>query len=149
MLQWMVYPAGWTLPFCGAIVGYVTNWIALKWIFEPLVPTKIIGGPFPIILHGMFLQRQRDVSRDFSTYIAAKVLTSQQVWQAILAEGTPQAAEFARILRRNLPWWTPSAIFANLLKAMREQVGRPLVVGGSHPLHAYSDLVLGNLLFYF
>ena len=39
----------------GAIVGYLTNWIALKLIFEPVEPTRI--GPF--LLHGMFLQRQQ------------------------------------------------------------------------------------------
>ena len=41
MLQWAVYPASWTLPVGGAVVGYITNWIALKYIFEPLEPTKV------------------------------------------------------------------------------------------------------------
>ena len=41
----------------GALVGYVTNWIALKWIFEPLNP--LVLGPF--ILQGMFLKRQKEV----------------------------------------------------------------------------------------
>ena len=41
----------------GALVGYVTNWIALKWIFEPLNPVSV--GPF--VLQGMFLKRQLEV----------------------------------------------------------------------------------------
>ena len=48
MVQWMLFPLNWTLPVGGAVVGYITNWIALKWIFEPLLPTKV--GPF--ILQG-------------------------------------------------------------------------------------------------
>ena len=48
MVQWMLFPFNWTLPIGGAVVGYITNWIALKWIFEPLLPTKV--GPF--ILQG-------------------------------------------------------------------------------------------------
>lgn len=42
----------------GALVGYVTNWIALKWIFEPLNPVSV--GPF--VLQGMFLKRQLEVN---------------------------------------------------------------------------------------
>jgi len=30
MVQWMLAPANWTLPAGGAVVGYITNWIALK-----------------------------------------------------------------------------------------------------------------------
>jgi len=45
----------WTLSFGGLIVGYATNWLALKWIFEPVNPTKV--GPF--ILQGKFLRRQK------------------------------------------------------------------------------------------
>ena len=62
MVQWAVYPADWTLPVSGAIVGYVTNWIALKYIFEPLVPTKV----GPLLLQGLFLRRQPEVT--FVTY---------------------------------------------------------------------------------
>ena len=57
MLQMMLYPKNWTLPVAGALVGYVTNWIALKWIFEPLNPTRV--GPF--VLQGLFLRRQAEV----------------------------------------------------------------------------------------
>jgi hypothetical protein len=49
MVQWMFFPYNWTLPIGGAVVGYITNWIALKWIFEPLYPTRV--GPF--ILQGI------------------------------------------------------------------------------------------------
>jgi uncharacterized membrane protein YheB (UPF0754 family) len=44
----------WTLSIGGLIVGLATNWLALKWIFEPVNPTKV--GPF--ILQGQFLRRQ-------------------------------------------------------------------------------------------
>ena len=53
MIQLMLFPANWTLPVGGAVVGYITNWIALKNIFEPVNPIKL--GPFT--LQGMFLKR--------------------------------------------------------------------------------------------
>ena len=41
MFQLMLYPANWTLPVCGAIVGGFTNWVAFKKIYEPINPMKI------------------------------------------------------------------------------------------------------------
>jgi uncharacterized membrane protein YheB (UPF0754 family) len=55
MLVALFYDNPWSLSIGGAIVGFATNWLALKWIFEPVNPTKI--GPF--IFQGLFLKRQK------------------------------------------------------------------------------------------
>jgi uncharacterized membrane protein YheB (UPF0754 family) len=54
----------WSLSIGGGIVGLATNWLALKWIFEPVDPTRI--GPF--VLQGQFLRRQPEVAREFSAF---------------------------------------------------------------------------------
>lgn len=126
MLQWMVYPRNWTLPVGGAIVGFITNWIALKWIFEPLVPTRY--GPF--VLHGMFLKRQAEVSNDFCEYISDKILTSQKVWLSVF-EDTLSLQEVRKILGRNVPL-TPATI-NQVVEACRTQLGR-----WNHPIHSYT-----------
>lgn len=46
----------WTLSIGGLIVGLATNWLALKWIFEPVNPLKI----GPVVLQGLFLRRQNE-----------------------------------------------------------------------------------------
>ena len=51
----LVWENPWALSIGGMIVGLATNWLALKWIFEPVYPTKI--GPF--MVQGMFLKRQK------------------------------------------------------------------------------------------
>jgi len=33
-------PAPGVMPVAGAVVGTLTNWIALKWIFEPVRPGR-------------------------------------------------------------------------------------------------------------
>ena len=53
----------WTLSIGGGIVGFATNWLALKWIFCPVNPTKI--GPFGPF-QGLFLTRQKAVAKEFS-----------------------------------------------------------------------------------
>ena len=80
MVQCMIYPHPWAIPIGGALVGYVTNWIALKLIFEPLNPVNV--GPF--VVQGLFLKRQKEVSAEFCTYIASNILTSFSIWQAML-----------------------------------------------------------------
>src|SRR5437588_354099 len=45
--------APWVLLVCGPIVGWVTNWIAILMIFEPVEPKRILGIRF----QGMFLRR--------------------------------------------------------------------------------------------
>ena len=85
----------WTLSIGGLIVGLATNWLALKWIFEPVNPTKV--GPF--ILQGQFLRRQKEVAAEFSSFFANRILTSHQVWNSILNDPTTSSsfnALFAR-----------------------------------------------------
>jgi uncharacterized membrane protein YheB (UPF0754 family) len=72
----------WSLSIGGGIVGLATNWLALKWIFEPVNPTKI--GPF--VLQGQFLRRQKEVAKEFSHFFATRILRSEQVWNSILTD---------------------------------------------------------------
>lgn len=128
MIQWMIYPKGWTLPVGGALVGYVTNWIALKWIFEPLNPTKI--GPF--IFQGLFLTRQREVSNEFCSYIAANVLNSKEVWKSVFDRSLPQ---FSELIRSNAPFLNTGQI-TNIVSSLKRQLITN-VNADIHPLHKY------------
>ena len=78
----LVWENPWSLSIGGAIVGLATNWLALKWIFEPVYPTKF--GPF--ILQGQFLRRQPEVAKEFSNFFANKILTAHELWKSILAD---------------------------------------------------------------
>ena len=56
-------------------VGLATNWIALKEIFEPVVPTPLwpalLGDR--VVRHGRFMMRQAEVSQDFADYMTSQV----------------------------------------------------------------------------
>ena len=80
MAVWMFYDSPWTLTAGGAIVGYITNWAALKCIFEPVEPTRY--GPF--VLQGMFLKRQREVSAEFADFFVDRVLTSRRMFDNMM-----------------------------------------------------------------
>jgi len=82
MIVALFWDSPWTLSIGGGIVGLATNWLALKWIFEPVNPTKF--GPF--ILQGQFLRRQKEVAAEFSEFFANNILTSENMWNSILTD---------------------------------------------------------------
>jgi uncharacterized membrane protein YheB (UPF0754 family) len=73
MFAWTFYPAWWVLPFFGFFVGYATNWLALKLIFEPIEPKKV--GPF--VIQGLFHKRQNEVSKEFADMLSKEILNTE------------------------------------------------------------------------
>ena len=91
---WHFYPQWWILPLGGLLVGYATNWIAIKIIFEPKNPIKI--GPFT--LQGMFLKRQKEVSEVYSQIIEKKLINSENITHIILhGSGSAQLLELIEL----------------------------------------------------
>ncbi|KAL9180753.1 hypothetical protein ACHAXT_011206 [Thalassiosira profunda] len=88
-----VYDANWILPLFGFLVGWATNWLALKVIFRPLNPHKI--GPFTI--HGIFLKRQQEVSETFARVNCVEILHTKAIWETILTG--PLSPNFYAMLR--------------------------------------------------
>ncbi|MBC7174299.1 MAG: hypothetical protein H5U40_17775 [Polyangiaceae bacterium] len=79
MTIWAVYPEWWILPFFGFLVGYATNWVALKLVFEPKQPTKY--GPF--VFHGLFHKRQQEVASRFASITSSRVLNADNMTATI------------------------------------------------------------------
>jgi uncharacterized membrane protein YheB (UPF0754 family) len=70
----------WVLLICGPIVGWVTNWVAILMIFEPVEPRRILG----FRLQGMFLRRQQDVATVYAEVIADDVVTVENMGTELL-----------------------------------------------------------------
>lgn len=129
-------PTWWFLPLAGALCGYATNLIAMWLIFKPIEPTTYLGC---LTLHGLFLKRQDQVSEEFATISAARLLTAQNCWERILFG--PRSYHLERIVTRQVK------------RAIDEQVGLfrallPIVVGAETFLAAKEQsvaLVFGEL----
>lgn len=70
----------WVLPACGVAVGYMTNWIALKLIFQPIHERKV--GPFR--LQGLFIKRQQEAAEKYAEIVADEVVTIGNVADNLL-----------------------------------------------------------------
>ena len=75
-----LYTTHW-LTFClyGMFIGFITNWLAIKLIFEPAEPKKF--GPFK--LWGLFLRNQKEESYRYAKIIANEVLTTENLFDYI------------------------------------------------------------------
>jgi len=77
---WLFVQPTWFLPLMGLLVGWVTNWLALKMVFEPLEPKAI--GPFT--WQGLFLKRQAEVSASYASFFTEKILHTEALVAAVL-----------------------------------------------------------------
>lgn len=78
---WMIYKGWWVLPVAGFVVGFLTNYVALKVIFEPVKPVKVCFG---IIIHGLFLQRQKEVAVAYAEMVSSRILTAENLLSSML-----------------------------------------------------------------
>jgi uncharacterized membrane protein YheB (UPF0754 family) len=67
----LLFPHWWVLPVCGVVVGWVTNLLAIYMIFQPVEPRRL----GPVLLHGLFLRRQRQVADVYAGIIADDIVT--------------------------------------------------------------------------
>lgn len=75
MAAWVQWPLWWTLPLAGFLVGYVTNWLALKLIFHPATPRRV--GPWTV--QGLFHKRQAEVAEEFSRMVSVDILNADNM----------------------------------------------------------------------
>jgi len=61
----------WVLPMAGVAVGYLTNWIALKIIFQPIRERRL----GPLRLQGLFIRRQPNAAEKYAEIVAEEVVT--------------------------------------------------------------------------
>jgi len=112
MIAWVLNPKLWTLPVAGALVGYVTNWIAIKLLFDPAEPIQL----GPIALQGLFESRQVEVSDEFGTFMAKRVLNSGRLLESLARDADD--GELYSFLRRQLPYPVPEFVLSAAVRAI-------------------------------
>ncbi len=75
-----MYTSHWLMFVAyGIFIGYITNVLAIKMIFEPAEPKKI--GPF--LFWGLFLRNQRAESFKYADIISSRILTPEKLFDYI------------------------------------------------------------------
>ena len=67
------------IPIISAFIGWFTNWIAIKMLFHPREPKRILG----ITFHGIFPKRQKIFAEKLGKMISTEFLSFQDIEQKI------------------------------------------------------------------
>lgn len=96
MVVWFFLPMWWILPLFGILVGYFTNFLALKLIFRPVNPIKI----GKLIIQGMFIRRQNEVAVEYSKIVSSKILTIENIFEYIIRG--PGSKKLEKIVQKQI-----------------------------------------------
>lgn len=95
-------PKHWTVPFFAAVWGFLTNWIAIWMVFNPIEPHYFrfiklfsLSKSFPFILpcrphmatynwQGGFMKRQAEVSDVFAEIVVRDLVTLKNIMQEMM-----------------------------------------------------------------
>ena len=74
-LSWWFY----TIPFISAFIHWLTIWMALKLLFHPRQPKKILG----FTLQGVFPKKQQQIAENLGRIVGQELLSFEDIEQTI------------------------------------------------------------------
>lgn len=83
-MEWIRLLSG---PIVGAIIGYFTNYIAVKMLFHPRNPITVGGHTLPFT-PGIIPKRKKDLAKAIGRAVQDELFGEQEVKEILLAEGT-------------------------------------------------------------
>ncbi len=113
------------LPLIGAVIGWITNYIAIKMLFKPYRPIKIFG----LTIQGVLPRRREAFAHGIAKTIEKELLSSKDI--AEILEGSEWEEEVEKAVE---------GIIRNTIKA--ESVKRYPIVG------VISDSILNSVKLY-
>lgn len=122
----------YTLPVIGALIGWLTNYIAIKMLFHPRQEVRV----FFIPIQGVFPRRQKDLARKLGQIVSEELVSAEDVTAHLKEKATSQAVVdhiamrleegIASRLPRAFPMlamFMSSDITAKIKKFLMDQIG--------------------------
>ncbi|MGP4714421.1 MULTISPECIES: hypothetical protein [unclassified Psychrobacter] len=132
MFIFLVVPQHWTVPFFAAIWGFLTNWIAIWMVFNPVEPhfipyikifERTSGFPFikPRLPHiaqfrfqGGFMKRQEEVSEVFAEIVVSDLVTLENIMNEMMYGA--RAAQTRELMKSHLYQILESPVVSTTLR---------------------------------
>ncbi|HMV14562.1 MAG TPA: DUF445 family protein [Chitinophagales bacterium] len=71
LLSWKT----WTVPLIGAFIGWITNWLAIKMLFHPRRPVKVLFLTF----HGIFPKNKPRIAEKLGTVVQRDLINFSDI----------------------------------------------------------------------
>ena len=68
-----------TVPLLGALIGYLTNWIAVKMIFRPIRPVRLLG----LRVQGLIPRRQQDLAESIGRVVGDHLVQHDDILETL------------------------------------------------------------------
>jgi uncharacterized membrane protein YheB (UPF0754 family) len=81
VIAWALTHNIWVMPVFGLIVGWFSDWMALKMIFNPKHPTRYF---WIFEWQGLFLKNRKEVSAKYGDLVAREIVTPHNILYSIL-----------------------------------------------------------------
>ncbi|MGL6266528.1 MAG: DUF445 domain-containing protein [Chitinophagaceae bacterium] len=69
-----------SIPIISGFIGWVTNWVAIKMLFHPRNPVRVLGLTF----HGIFPKRQKQFAEKLGKLVSEELLSFTEIEQKII-----------------------------------------------------------------
>jgi uncharacterized membrane protein YheB (UPF0754 family) len=69
------------LPLISAFIGWITNWVAIKMLFHPKQPVRVLG----ITFQGIFPKRQKQFAEKLGKLVSNELLSFSDIEQKIIS----------------------------------------------------------------
>ncbi|RKO66015.1 DUF445 domain-containing protein [Desulfofundulus salinus] len=116
------------LPVVGALIGWLTNWLAVRLIFRPYKPVRVLG----YTIQGVVPKRRGELARVIGRVIEEQLLPKEQLLNYLRSEQLNEdlicsvdTAVRARVMDR-LPGFLPLSLRRMISDALAEQIKREL-----------------------
>ncbi len=132
MFIFLVVPQHWTVPFFAAIWGFLTNWIAIWMVFNPVEPKFVpyvkffarrTGFPFITLqlphvaefrFQGGFMKRQEEVSEVFAQIVVNDLVTIENIMNEMMYG--ERAAQTRELMKSHLYQLLESPVVSTTLR---------------------------------
>ncbi|OUD16296.1 DUF445 domain-containing protein [Thioflexithrix psekupsensis] len=84
------------LPLLGAVIGYLTNYLAIKMLFHPRYPIIIFG----VKIQGIFPRRQVDFAKKLGYLVASELLSIDEITERLQQRAA--SPEFIALLEQHI-----------------------------------------------
>lgn len=72
------------LAIIGALIGWMTNVIAIKLMFRPIQPIGLKGTPF--VLQGLIPKRKSDIAKSIGEVVSQELITMERIVDKVIAD---------------------------------------------------------------
>ncbi len=112
------------MPIVGAFIGWLTNYIAIKSLFRPRTPRRILLWRF----HGLLPKRQAELARSIGRIVEQELVTTDALSQRLRAEEVKERIvdeiiyQFRLVIEDKVPRMLQPVSYDLLLPPLRREI---------------------------